>query len=140
MFFRCLIYKVQALVRLRRTVTYSSTLSFACQALFSSFAIFSFAPDPGPSSKPLSRTLISYHTLSGLSRPFFDSLESFLTFSALAGPSRLALDYTSKSSPECQPLFSTFFDLFRRPSPHTFFLRNRLACVTLVVLIIICLC
>ena len=120
---RCLIYKVQAFVRLAYSAElYYSTPSFACQAPFFSFRIFSCSAARTLIQAPLPRTPLFYHAHLALSRPFFDSLESFLTVPALAGPACLALDYISKSLLQCQPPFSTFFVFFRRPSfllrPH----------------------
>ena len=102
-------------------------------------------------------TPLFYHTARALSSTFFDPSKLFSSAPALAGPSRLALSYISKSSPNCQPPFSTFFDFFQSgfwgraippfhlpaawavPSspwavPHAaalLLLRNRPACVTL---------
>ena len=112
-FLRCLIYKVQA-VRTERSFIIS--LSPPLVKPFFTFRKISFAS----SSQTLiqaspSRTLLSYHALRGLSRPFFDFFAKFLLSDRSCGPSRSALDYISRYFLRCQPLFSSFFDFSCAP-------------------------
>ena len=110
---RCLIYKVHARQLPLSSALYFSTLSFACQALFSELSSSQCSHPSGPPSRA---TRSFYHTLSSLSRTFFEVFQGF-------PPSYLKTPSFLKRSALFERTHSVYHALSRLSS--TFFIQPR---------------